>query len=530
MLCCPIYGKNDHGAALLRSRVPPSSKIPQNLKIKCLILRLAAISYQMPDTSDIELLRDYSQRGSEEAFATLVQRHVNLVYSAALRHVGNPAHAEEIAQAVFIILARKAAALRMDTVLEAWLYETTRLTSLSFQRGEWRRQRREQEAYMQSTLQGPDNVPIWSQLAPLLDDAMAALRKKDREALILRFFKDHNLRDVASAMNISETAAQSRVHRALEKLRHYFSKRGVDSTTAIIAKEISANSIHTAPIGLAQTVSAIAATKGAAASTSTLTLIKGALKIMAWTKAKTAIVTAVVILLAAGTTTVAVKHILAPSNYDAWRAKPNFDSRSIDKAPPQVRIVATKFPQFGGYGWNGSGNKSKIMGLGAPVNYIVDAAYGFGDNRTIFSQACPTDRYDFIASLPAGNTEALQREVKKQFGLVGHTEMIETNVLLLKVQTPNAPGLVPSKTRYGGMSAGLDFYQGQNLYMSSLAGCLESRFSVPVIDQTGLKKSYDIKLKWHGDDDLKQKLLDQLGLVLVPSTMPIEMLVVDKAD
>ena len=279
------------------------------IKIKCLILHLAAISYQMPDATNIELLRDYSQRGSEEAFATLVQRHVNLVYSAALRHVGNPAHAEEIAQAVFIILARKAATLRSDTVLEAWLYETTRLASLSFQRGEWRRQRREQEAYMQSTLQEPDNVPIWNQLAPLLDDAMAALRKKDREALILRFFKDHNLRDVASAMNISETAAQSRVHRALEKLRHYFSQRGVDSTTAIIAKEISANSICTAPVGLAKIISVVAVTKGAAATTSTLTLTKGALKLMAWTKTKAAISTTLALILIAGVTTVGIEKV-----------------------------------------------------------------------------------------------------------------------------------------------------------------------------------------------------------------------------
>src|SRR5580658_7073533 len=103
----------------------------------------------MPDMCDMDLLQDYARRGSEKAFSELVQRHVNLVYSTALRHVGVAAHAEEIVQAVFVILARKAAALCPNTVLEAWLYETTRLTSLSFLRGERRRQFREQEAYMQ---------------------------------------------------------------------------------------------------------------------------------------------------------------------------------------------------------------------------------------------------------------------------------------------------------------------------------------------------------------------------------------------
>ena len=112
----------------------------------------------MPDANDMELLRDYDRHASEAAFAELVQRHIGLVYSAALRHVGIAAQAEEITQAVFIILARKASGLRPDTILEGWLYETTRLTSLSFLRGERRRQFREQEAYMQSTFRNPPMI------------------------------------------------------------------------------------------------------------------------------------------------------------------------------------------------------------------------------------------------------------------------------------------------------------------------------------------------------------------------------------
>jgi RNA polymerase sigma factor (sigma-70 family) len=133
---------------------------------------------QMPDVSDMDLLRDYQRQGSEEAFAELVRRHVNLVYSAALRHAGIAAHAEEITQAVFVILARKAAGLRPDTILDAWLYETTRWTALSFLRGERRRQWREQEAYMQSTFRESTGDPVWHQLSPLLDEAMARLGKK----------------------------------------------------------------------------------------------------------------------------------------------------------------------------------------------------------------------------------------------------------------------------------------------------------------------------------------------------------------
>jgi RNA polymerase sigma factor (sigma-70 family) len=273
----------------------------------------------MHDASDMELLRDYDRQGSEAAFAALVQRHINLVYSVALRHVGIAAHAEEITQAVFVILARKAASLRPDTILEGWLHETTRLTALSFLRGERRRQFREQEAYMQSTLQESADASTWNQLAPLLDEAMSRLGKKDRDAVMLRFFKEKNLREVATALKVNEAAAQRRVHRAVEKLRRFFTKRGVVLPAAVLTAAISANSVHAAPVALAKSVTAVAIAKGAAASGSTLTLIKGALKIMAWTKVKTAIVVGVAVVLAAGTTTTLVvqhrHHILARSSW-----------------------------------------------------------------------------------------------------------------------------------------------------------------------------------------------------------------------
>ena len=278
----------------------------KNLKINCLISRPSAINSQMRDASDMDLLREYARQNSEAAFAELVRRHIALVYSAALRQVGVAAQAEEITQAVFVILARKAAGLRPDTVLDAWLYETTRLTTLSFLRGERRRQFREHEAYMQSTLPESTDASVWNQLAPLLDEAMFRLGKKDREAVVLRYFKEKNLAEVAAAMKTTEAAAQSRVHRAVEKLRKFFHKRGVDSTASAIAENISAHSIQAAPVALAKSVTALAIAKGATASVSTLTLIKGALKIMAWTKMKAAIVVAAGVLLASGTGTVLI--------------------------------------------------------------------------------------------------------------------------------------------------------------------------------------------------------------------------------
>lgn len=263
----------------------------------------------MPDARDMELLRDYCRHSSEDAFAELVQRHIALVYSIALRHTGIASQAEEITQAVFIVFARKAAGLRENTILEGWLYETTRLTALNFLRDERRRQFREQEAYMQSsTLQEPVDESIWQKLAPLLDEAMSRLGKKDRDAVILRFFRGKNVREVAATIQVSEAAAQRRILRALEKLRKFLATRGVSSTTAILAETISANSVQALPVGLAKTISSVAMAKGATASISTLTLIKGALNVMAWTKTKAVAAVAVVVVFATGTTALAIRH------------------------------------------------------------------------------------------------------------------------------------------------------------------------------------------------------------------------------
>jgi RNA polymerase sigma factor (sigma-70 family) len=259
----------------------------------------------MSATDNRTILQKYLENYSEEAFAALVTRHINLVYSVALRQVGNPHHAEEITQAVFIILARKASQLRHDKALSSWLFQTTRLTAVNFVRSETRRYRHEQEAYMQAVLdESGENV--WQRIAPLLDTAVAALSEKDRHVIVLRFYEGKNLRDVGLALGASEEAAKKRVSRALEKLRNFFARRGVASTTAMIAGAFSANPVHAAPVALAKTVTAAVMTKSAAGP-STLTLAKGVLKFMAYKKAMAIAVGTAVALLIGGTTAVVVK-------------------------------------------------------------------------------------------------------------------------------------------------------------------------------------------------------------------------------
>ena len=268
----------------------------------------------MPN-DDLTLLREYARTNSEAAFSKLVSRHINLVYSVALRSVRDPHLAEEITQAVFIILARKADKLSQHTVLPGWLCRTARYASANALTIQRRRQHREQEAFMQSQIDsgtgfqpvGKSEMQIWSEISPLLDGAMEKLGQKDHDALVLRFFEGRNFREVGAALGASEDAAKMRVNRALEKLRKFFTKREISSTTTIIAGAISANSVQAAPVALAKAVTAIAVAKGVAASGSTLTLIKGALKVMAWTKAKNTAVVGICLILVGGIVVVASK-------------------------------------------------------------------------------------------------------------------------------------------------------------------------------------------------------------------------------
>ena len=240
----------------------------------------------MHDPDDNALLREFAEGGSELAFAELVARHINKVYSVALRHTRNPHSAEEITQAVFVILAQKAIKLHSHAVLSGWLYQTARLTAVTVVRSDIRRARREQEALMQTAVNESEPV-VWPHIAPLLDDAMARLSETDRHAVVLRYFDGRSLKEVGAALGGSEEAAKMRVNRAVEKLRKFFSKRGVTLTAAAITGAVAANSVQAAPAGLAVTVANNAAA-GTALTASLTTMVKEVMNKLTWMKIRLA--------------------------------------------------------------------------------------------------------------------------------------------------------------------------------------------------------------------------------------------------
>src|SRR5690348_11562707 len=197
----------------------------------------------MTGPADMELVGEYARCGSEQAFSALVDRHINLVYSVALRRVGNPHQAQEICQAVFVLLARKAGKLSANTVLPGWLYETARLTAANYWRAEYRRHRREQEAQMHSPLESGE-PEAWAQIVPLLEQAMAQLNPPDRDAVVLRFFQAKSFQEVGASLGTSEDAAKMRVSRAVEKLRKFFVRRGVALSAAALGAALTAHSVQ----------------------------------------------------------------------------------------------------------------------------------------------------------------------------------------------------------------------------------------------------------------------------------------------
>ena len=299
---------------------------------------------------DAELLEEFARapaaRAGQDAFTELVNRHLNLVYSAAWRQTRSPQLAEEVAQAAFTQLALHATTLRGGTILTAWLYQVSHRSAIDVVRREARRQAREQIACEMNQLQ---NQPAadWALIEPLLDEAVQALDETDRAAVLLRYFENKSLREVGGALGTSEDAAQKRVSRALARLREFFVKKGIATPATGLAGILSLNAVQTAPAGLALSIASgslasAALTLSAATATSLTTA-----KIIAMTTMQKILVGAA---LAAAVVTIAYQHrqvsqlrdqsqTLAPDREAAWNQQVAQLQRERDQATNALALL-----------------------------------------------------------------------------------------------------------------------------------------------------------------------------------------------
>lgn len=209
---------------------------------------------QPREVSDSALLRKYVSEDDELAFAELVQRHLPLVYSAAVRRLEiDPTAAQDVAQAVFVELARKGRELLHHPVLAGWLYVSATRIAADHAKRHHRRKRREQ-----LTMTDPSHPPSaqssWLEIKPELDGAISHLAEEDRHAVILRYLEGRDLSSVGRELGISADAARMRISRALERMRLYFSKRGIVSSVLALEALLVTESTEAVPAGLGQSI------------------------------------------------------------------------------------------------------------------------------------------------------------------------------------------------------------------------------------------------------------------------------------
>jgi RNA polymerase sigma factor (sigma-70 family) len=314
-----------------------------------------------PHPSDQQLLRLYVQQRDQRAFETLVQRHVRLVYSAAMRRVGQHDLAEDVAQAVFVILSRKAGAVSRQAVISRWLLSTVRFVAANAVKSEARRRGREQVVAMQQLSTGkasadPSEVIIWQEAAALLDDAVLRLSAADRDVLLLRFFQERPVADIALALRVSEGAVKQRLARAVDRLRGRLARRDVVAgmlTAEQFIRLLGAHAVKSAPPALAGSACA-AVFGGGAGAMQAISLSKGALRMMHWTKIKIAAAVAGAVIVGGAGGAFELRRALAadaPMQVDASQAAPAA-SPQVDPAVAAVveeaaPVVVATVPRAG---------------------------------------------------------------------------------------------------------------------------------------------------------------------------------------
>jgi RNA polymerase sigma factor (sigma-70 family) len=261
-------------------------------------------------SEDRELIDAFVRDGSEEAFAILTRRHLDLVYSAALRQVRDAELARDVAQAVFLLLARKARSFSPETVLAGWLYRTARLVSLEALRAERRRKTREEKmaVAVDQAVSPQETDEFWGQISPHLDGAMEHLKESDRNAIVLRFFNNRSLGEVAVNLGISEEAAKKRVSRALDKLRILLARQGITGSSSLLSATLAASAVQPTPALVASMILPLAAGQGMVAAGTAQLLTEGAIHMIAITKVQAASACVAVLLMVGGTGVVTIRH------------------------------------------------------------------------------------------------------------------------------------------------------------------------------------------------------------------------------
>ena len=362
------------------------------------------------------------RENSAEAFAELVARHIDLVHSAARRQSRNEHEAQDITQAVFLVLARKAGTLHDARRLPAWLLKTAHFAALDARKAALRRRKHEQEVSSMNAEAVPPPDPEWDRLSPRIDGALAKLSETDRAVVVGHCIQQQRMTEIAVMLGVTEMAARKRVQRAMERLRKHLKAAGLPS--AGLAALLAVRAVHAAPLGMSKTVAATSLTNGNAGTAKiAMSLAKGAMKMAFW---KTARVTIAAVLVPLGGTFIAVL-------WEECSHKPSIQGQSTVTAATQGTLPA------------GSGIvESKALDVpvdpsqdAAPGEYYMDGdlprrgVYSLGTGKVTMKQAIATAGAD--VSKPASVTLLRRRgnvQEKYAYDLEGLMSGIQADVVL----------------------------------------------------------------------------------------------------
>ncbi len=275
-------------------------------------------------TPDWLLLRRYAKDNSQEAFALLTARYLNLVYAVCLREVHDRELAHDVTGAVFLLLARTAPSFRSKTALPGWLFRTARFASQNARTREQRRRQYEEKAAMEQQSQADSGGADWAEIEPLLNQSLAKLKAADRDCLLLRFFQDLSFAEVGEILGVSEEAARKRVTRALEKMRHCFTKEEVYLPSAALAGLLTAHAAQTAPAACQTAVTQLTGSVVAGHASAALAgsyayqLTEGVLKAMKIAKLKM-LTGSLAVIVVGGAVSYGMLHGQAPDQKTAYR-------------------------------------------------------------------------------------------------------------------------------------------------------------------------------------------------------------------
>jgi RNA polymerase sigma factor (sigma-70 family) len=325
----------------------------------------------MNEWPDMRLLREYAERGSEDAFRVLVSRHLGLVYHAALRQTRQPQLAEEIVQTVFTILARKAKRIPTRTLVSGWLFNTARFVSIRAVRDESRRQRRLAELARMSPDSAPAPVDPENELLPLLDELLARLPSGDRNAVLARYFEGKSFAEVGAAVGATEEAAKKRVHRALEKMRGILVAREVPAEVAAVVAAIQKANAGPLPAAMSAASVCSGALKAASGAATLSGLTRTALELMRWTRIKVATASVVAILLGF----VAANHFSSrrPANGipDASRNDAAADAAQLDRLQAAADRLRAENAQLTAALATASSRKAQLLSASREVERLT---------------------------------------------------------------------------------------------------------------------------------------------------------------